>query len=348
MGKKLELNSIHNMDGIEFLENIYKEYGEESIDMFLCDLPYTFKGKKRVTANAWDTPIDTKRFFELVSKLLTKTGTVVLTATNPFAAHLISTIMEMNINPIYKDKNIELVSFKYDWIWEKDNGSNFVHVKHQPFKVHEQVLVFGKAATTYNKNNVYMEYNPQFTYGKPYKIRRDMQKKADNLSGFKGRTNTDNKEGKRYPRSIIKFNTERGLHPTQKPTSLFSYLIVTHCPPRGRVVDICAGSGTTAISALSTNRYFIVNDKDSGYFGNIKDRVLDYQLNKLITSLMEEYKETRFKVVKGENLIELLHNDDTKKDNSEFDNELFEFSSRFLNEEYLSKLAISYDFTKRI
>ena len=157
----IELNSIHNLDAIILLEQIYEDYGDESINMFLIDFPYTFKGKQRITANQWDLPIDIERFFELASKCLTKDGCIALTATQPFASYLVMKSLEMKSNKKYKD--IELVNFKYDWIWEKDNGSNFVHTKHQPMKVHESILIFGKAPTTYNKNNIYMKYNPQYT-----------------------------------------------------------------------------------------------------------------------------------------------------------------------------------------
>ena len=41
----IELNSVHNLDAITFLEQVYEDYGDESINMFLVDFPYTFKGK---------------------------------------------------------------------------------------------------------------------------------------------------------------------------------------------------------------------------------------------------------------------------------------------------------------
>lgn len=145
----IELNSVHNLEAITFLEQLYEDYGDESINMFLVDFPYTFKGKQRVTANPWDLPVDIERFFELASRMLTYEGCICLTATQPFASYLITKNIEMITSKKYKD--IKLVNFKYDWIWEKDNGSNFVHVNHQPFKVHESLLVFGKAPTTYNK-----------------------------------------------------------------------------------------------------------------------------------------------------------------------------------------------------
>lgn len=257
----LELNTVHNLDAITFLEQIYEDYGDESIEMFLCDLPYTFKGKKRVTANKWDLPVDIDRFFELTTKMLTNTGVIALTATNPFASYLVMNNLDM---------------FKYEWIWEKDNGSNFVHVKHQPFKVHEQVVIFGKAPTTYNKNEIYMTYNPQFTYAKPYKIKRDGSN-VENLAGFNGRNDTENLDGKRYPRSIQKFNLERGLHPTQKPVTSFEYFIKTHSNENDKIVDCTCGSGTTAVAAKNTGRNFIVNDLDYKYFNLANERIKNHK-----------------------------------------------------------------------
>ena len=35
----IELNSIHNLDAITLLEQIYEDYGDESINMFLIDFP---------------------------------------------------------------------------------------------------------------------------------------------------------------------------------------------------------------------------------------------------------------------------------------------------------------------
>jgi len=253
----IKLNTIHNLDAINFLEQVYEDYGDKSIHMFLVDFPYTFKGKNRVTANKWDLPVDIDKFFDLAWKMITDNGAIILTANNPFASYLI-----MN----------HLDKFKYEWVWEKDNGSNFVHVKHQPFKVHEQILVFGKSPTTYNKSEKYMVYNPQMTEGKPYIMKRDGSN-VENLQGFKGRTNTDNKEGKRYPRSVQKFNLERGLHPTQKPTSLFEYLIKTYTNENDIVIDCCAGSGTTAVACINTNRNYIVNDIEYKYTEIIENRI---------------------------------------------------------------------------
>jgi site-specific DNA-methyltransferase (adenine-specific) len=251
----LEINKIYNEDCIG--DNGMCLIPDKSIDMILCDLPYTFKGKNRVTANRWDLPIDDSLLWENYLRIIKDNGAIVLTATNPFASYLIYNHLEY---------------FKYDWVWEKDNGSNFVHVKTQPFKVHEMVLVFGKAPTTFNKNNFNLKYNPQFTYSKPYTMKRDGSD-VTNLSGFGGRTNTINEDGKRYPRTVQKFNLERGLHPTQKPVALFEYLIKTYTNEGETILDNCIGSGTTAISAINTNRNYIGFELDENYYNIANDRI---------------------------------------------------------------------------
>lgn len=252
-------NTVYQHDAIEFMHMLYEDYGDESINMFLCDLPYTFKGKNRVTANKWDLPIDDKEFFEIALKMLTPDGCIALTASQPFTSYLV-----MN----------HLNSFKYEWIWEKDNGSNFASVSHQPFKVHESILIFGKSPITYNKSEKYMKYNPQFTEGKPYTMKRNGM--TSNLATTSSYKRTDGKyEGKRYPRSVKKFNREVGLHPTQKPTKLFEMLIKTYTDIGDTVVDICCGSGTTAKAAQNTGRIFIVNDSNLEYVKITEQRVGD-------------------------------------------------------------------------
>lgn len=236
---------------------LMKEIPDKSIDMILCDLPYTFKGKKRITANSWDVPIDDGLLWKHYLRIIKDNGAILLFATNPFSAYLVYNHLEY---------------FKYEWIWEKDNGSNFIHVKHQPFKVHEQVLVFGKSPTTYNKSNNYMKYNPQFIYAKPYIMKRD-KSDVTNLVGFNGRTDTENKDGKRYPRSVQKFNLERGLHPTQKPVALCEYFIKTYSNEGDLVLDNCMGSGTTGVACLNTSRDFIGIELDESYFKIAQERI---------------------------------------------------------------------------
>ena len=69
------------------------------------------------------------------------------------------------------------------------------------------------------------------------------------------------------------------MHPTQKPTELFEYLIKTYTNENDLVLDNTAGSGTTAIACLNTNRQFIVMEKEQKYYDIILKRVADFNKN---------------------------------------------------------------------
>lgn len=240
-------------DTIELMRHI----PDKNVDLILADLPYTNSGRNRVTANEWDKDIDLTLLFKEYRRIITDEGAILLFATNPFATELINEAKDL---------------YKYEWVWEKDNGSNFVHVNTQPFKVHEFVLVFGKNPVTYVKSGNNMTYNPQYTYGKPYTVKRDGSD-MKNLAGFGGRTDTENKDGRRQPRTVQKVNLERGYHPTQKPTKLLEYLIKTYTHEGQMVLDNTMGSGSTGVACKNTNRRFIGIELDKEYFEIAKERI---------------------------------------------------------------------------
>ena len=80
-----------------------------------------------------------------------------------------------------------------------------------------------------------------------------------------------NKTG--YPKSIIKFNRETGLHPTQKPVALLEELIKTYTNEDETVLDNCMGSGSTGVACIHTNRNFIGMELDETYFNIAKNRI---------------------------------------------------------------------------
>ena len=81
--------------------------------------------------------------------------------------------------------------------------------------------------------------------------------------------------GYRFPKSILRFNSETGLHPTQKPVALMEYLIKTYTSEGDAVLDFTAGSFTTGVAAVLTNRKFIGIELDDKYFEIGKQRVLE-------------------------------------------------------------------------
>ena len=116
-------------------------------------------------------------------------------------------------------------------------------------------------------------YNPQFTSGKPYECKRGSE--AEVFSGVENQKSdhiTKN-DGKRYPKTVLKFNKETGSHPTQKPVALLEYLTRTYTNEGDTVLDFAAGSFTTAIACINTNRKGIMIEKDPHYFKIGSERV---------------------------------------------------------------------------
>lgn len=63
------------------------------------------------------------------------------------------------------------------------------------------------------------------------------------------------------------------IHPTEKPVPLLKELINSSSKENDLVLDCCAGSGSTAIACIETNRKYFVIEKDNGYFENMKKRI---------------------------------------------------------------------------
>jgi len=83
----------------------------------------------------------------------------------------------------------------------------------------------------------------------------------------------------KFPSNIIEIsnaNQKGKVHPTQKPVALFEYLIKTYTNEGEIVLDNCIGSGTTAIAALKTGRFFIGIEKDEKYHRIANERVAKF------------------------------------------------------------------------
>ena len=221
---------------------LMKEIPDKSIDMILCDLPYG------TTACKWDTVIPFEPLWEQYNRIIKDNGAIVLFGSEPFSTEL---------------RHSNLKMFKYDWIWEKEQGANFMLCKYQPYKVHEVISVFSKNRHT---------YNPQMTVGKPYTSGKGT---SGDITGNVVKVQTKN-EGTRYPRSVQKFNTDKSkgsLHPTQKPIALLEYLIKTYTNEGEVVLDNCMGSGSTGVACVNTGRKFIGMELDEKYFAIAKKRI---------------------------------------------------------------------------
>lgn len=79
---------------------------------------------------------------------------------------------------------------------------------------------------------------------------------------------------KNWPKNVLQFNTERGLHPTQKPVPLLEYLVRTYTNEGDTVLDNCMGSGSTGVAVKRVGgRHFIGMEKNKVYFDIACERI---------------------------------------------------------------------------
>ena len=240
----MELNKIYNEDCLEGMKRIH----DRSVDMILCDLPYG------TTRNKWDSIIPLEPLWEQYERVIKDNGAIVLTAQTPF-------------DKVLGVSNLKLL--KYEWIWDKKLATGHLNAKKMPMKLHENILVFYKKPPT---------YNPQFTEGEPYDKGFSLRESSN--YGVQKATHGVNASGKRYPKSIVEFsNADRRnkTHPTQKPATLFEYLIRTYTNENETILDNCMGSGTTAIACLNTNRNYIGFELDENYFNLANERIANHK-----------------------------------------------------------------------
>lgn len=81
-------------------------------------------------------------------------------------------------------------------------------------------------------------------------------------------------QGGKYKSNILRYKKDyNGYHPTQKPVLLLEDLIKTFSNEGDLVVDLTAGSGSTAVAAVNCGRNFIAIEKDAGYVEIANKRV---------------------------------------------------------------------------
>lgn len=220
-----------------------KEIHDGSVDMVLCDPPYG------TTACKWDSVIPFEAMWRELKRVIKPNGAIVLFGSEPFSSAL-------------RISNIK--GFKYDWIWKK-HAVNFLNAKKQPMRETENIMVFNSGC-----------YYPQ---GLVHKPRLNKRSKSTESNGQHGLSNYS--EYTNYPKNILEFKSERGLHPTQKPVALLEYLIKTYTNEGETVLDFTMGSGSTCVACVNTDRNFIGIEKDDHYFEVAKKRIEEATAQKL-------------------------------------------------------------------
>jgi site-specific DNA-methyltransferase (adenine-specific) len=236
----MEKNKIYLGDCLELMP---KHIEDKSIDMIFCDLPYG------TTKNKLDSIIDLDKLWEEYKRVIKDNGAIVLFAQTPF-------------DKVLSVSNLDML--KYEWIWNKNRPTGYMNANYAPMKQHENILVFSKKSACYVKDKKSaMNYYPQDLKAVNKKIKRTAQNgnydpnhyDLESVQKFTG-----------YPKSIIEFSTETGLHPTQKPLELIEYMIKTYTNEGDLILDNTCGSGTAGRGAKNLNRDYIMMEQDERYY----------------------------------------------------------------------------------
>lgn len=220
----------------------------QSFDAIIADIPYG------TTACKWDVVIPFAPMWEQLKRLAKPKAAIVLFGSQPFTSALVMS------NPDW---------FRYEWHWRKEQGTGFQLAKYRPLVDSENIDVFSANGHT---------YNPQMI---PLKQIRKQVRKGNNGSSqsspLKYSDHRTSVYSHAYPVTTIEFCRDRGQHPTQKPVALMEYLVRTYTNEGDTVLDFTAGSGTTGVACVNTNRNAVLIEKEPEYFAIMQRRIAEAQ-----------------------------------------------------------------------
>ena len=303
----MEYNKI--IQGDCLIEN--KNIKDGSVDLILTDLPYGIvKMKERVgnykvlnTAETWDKVIEPKRIYEIANRILRKNGKMILFSREPHTSRMINKAIP-NVPFSYRaiwEKNDfanglgaykAMVGFYEDiLVFSKKYDLENIHPLRPYFaevmdfmglniKRINSKLGHRRAEHAFYISSTQFSLCTEGTYNELIEVFR-----IDEMKGFKTfaelsknsdcMSSTFNLwQGKKYKSNILKYKKDyNGYHPTQKPILLLEDLIKTFSNEGDLIVDLTAGSGSTAVACINTKRNYILIEKDKKYIEIARRRI---------------------------------------------------------------------------
>lgn len=188
---------------------------------------------------------------------------------------------------MFRDHMDEFAAWKYshEIVWEKQNGTGLDNQRFR--RVHELATLWyqGKWSDIHHAVPTTHDARRRF-------VRKST--KPAHLHGAVGANNYSREEGgPRLMRSVIQARNEHGrsIHPTQKPLAAVSPLIEYSVPGGGLVVDLFAGSATTALAARQLGRRCIAFEAREDYVMKAANRLSQQDFD--LGALPEEIEDLR-------------------------------------------------------
>ena len=249
------INKIHFGDN----RDIIAQLPDKSIDCFIEDMPFN-------TTNAdFEYEVDLAEYWE-IRKRIAKPGAVFVL----FAGTGLFTAKIMLSNP---------KMFKYELAWVKKNKTGMLGVKYQPLREFEKLYVFQDGHEYENLcvfSGAKATYNPQMSKGKAYSKSGDSS--TTRVYKTHSSWHTENK-GTRYPTTLLYFGHDKSRsdrnesHPTQKPTNLLRYLVLTYSNEGDTFFDGFSGSGSLAEACIREKRNFVCCEWSKRYYDLSQKRI---------------------------------------------------------------------------
>lgn len=263
---------------------------------------------------AWDITIEPAKIYEIANRILRKNGKMVLFSQEPYTTRLINgTIpnVPFSYRAIWEKDNFAnalgvnkaMASFYEDvLIFSKDQCYTAKHPLRSTMLMYVEkygrdfiIDLFLKEGryTSELSARVHASYKFGFNNGKRFDLMDrkmyeflqsfisfsesyDELKAIDNLYKSKYASTFNLWEGKKYKSNILRYKKDyNGFHPTQKPVLLLEDLIKTFSNEGNTVVDLTAGSGSTAVAAINANRNFICIEQNWDYCEIANGRIND-------------------------------------------------------------------------
>ena len=234
------------------------------VDLVLTDPPYG------TTACKWDGVIPFDEMWECLDNITNTNTPIALFGSEPFSSNL-------------RMSNIK--NYRYDWVWDKQYGSNPLLSKKRPFIHNENISMFYKKQCNYYPQRI--PKRPECNSNRT----SEESKKPKLLNSEIIGSNANSKhqimkiryyedDGYRLPKNILVYNSQskecnnhNRVHPTQKPVALLEYLIKTYTKEGDTVLDFTMGSGSTGVACVNTNRNFIGIELDENYYKIAQERI---------------------------------------------------------------------------
>lgn len=257
---------------------LMKDISANSVDLIICDLPYgCLTGKnldiidltkpgenimKKISNCDWDIKIDLEKFWTEAKRILRNPNSPVIHfCTTKFGNELI------NSNPDW---------FRYDLVWDKQRGVSFLSANKMPMRSHEMIYVFSKKGAFYNR----VDEDAPGKKKRDDNIEKPRHANVYMTANSKLHRSQGADENKACVKTVIqiqKVGTFKQIHPTEKPISLYEWLIERYCPPGGTVLDPTFGSGNSCFTAYAMGRHAIGFEKDEKFYKKATENITPEQ-----------------------------------------------------------------------